>query len=127
MNKSKRETAIQNRKMAERAAATAVHHVNARAVREARARQEIAEEAARRAAYDVARALPPTSLYEKYALLSPGYSETRQWLAFEWHERLAARAVGMTESQWLADPVQNARLEAAIAAKMTVDRWIGYV
>ena len=124
---TKREAAIQKRKVAERAAASAVYHSNARAGREARVRQEIAEEAARREAEAAERALPPKDLYAKYKRLSPAYSETRQWLAFEWHERLAARAAGMTETEWLTDPVQNARLEASIAAKMSVDTWIGFV
>jgi hypothetical protein len=129
MSKSltKRDAAIQKRKMAERAAASAVYHSSARAGREERLRQEIAEEEARRAAYAAERALPPKDLRAKYARLSPASSDTRQWLAFEWHEQLAARAVGMTEAEWLADPVQNARLEAAIAAKKSVDAWIGFV
>ena len=124
---TKREAAIQKRKMAERAAASVACHVNARAGREARLRQEIIEEEKRREADAAERALPPKDLYAKYKRLSPASTDTRQWLAFEWHERIAARAVGMTEAEWLADPVQNARLEAAIAAKKSVDTWIGYV
>jgi hypothetical protein len=124
---TKRETAIQKRKLTERATASVVCHSSARAGREARLRQEIAEDEAQRKAEAAERALPPKDLRAKYARLSPGYSETRQWLAFEWHEQLAARAVGMTEAEWLADPVQNARLEAAIAAKKSVDAWIGFV
>ena len=124
---TKREAAIQKRKMAERVAATVVSYSNARAGREARLRAERIEEEKRYVAEAAERALPPKDLRTKYMRLSPSYMETSQWLAFEWHERLGARAAGMTEAEWLADPVQNARFEAAVAAKMSVDKWIGYV
>ena len=121
---TKREAAIQRRKLAEKAGRVAdMRDTNRRAAHLERIRLEEAEEDARRAAALAARRLPPTDLYKKYLRLCTLMSDTHSWLEFQDYEVAAATAARATMEQWLADPVQNARLEAAIAAGTTVKEW----
>jgi len=64
----------------------------------------------------------PSSLYEKYALLSPFTDE--HFGEFEKQELYLARTHGMTIEEWLISPLEIERIKAAIGLKMTAEQWV---
>jgi hypothetical protein len=81
-----------------------------------------------------ARLLPPANLTEKYKRIHinhrtgvVGVFDQMVLVRFMAAERAAAAAAGLTEEQWLADPVQIARHQDAVEAGMHVEQWIVFV
>lgn len=107
---AKREAAAAKRSGG-KSAADSANRLAQRVARMERERREGEEDEARRAATAARTALPPTSLMEKYNRLSIKNMNNSTWIDFQDYELAKMRAAGMTEEQWLADPVQWNRLK----------------
>lgn len=122
--KAKRAAAAAARLVAAKPDAKGVDPYFTVAARRERERVARAEADAIEAADAAKRAKPPTTLVEKYRRLSPRMFDTRVWLLFEEKEKAAAERRSMTVEEWLACPVEDARVNEAFATNLHVETWI---